>query len=425
MGARFKGKKREAPKETVEVCTQPKQPDPKRLKGNPQKVQNRLRTHHHINVWGSELPPIITEFTQLIDRYNVDPKLVENINQCGYGKPTAIQMQAIPAMLQHRELLACAPTGSGKTAAFLIPIIHLLGKPSYDGFRVIVICPTRELAKQTYREAMRLTEGTGLRTYVLSKTTNAQKRFGSDTTKSLDIMVTTPNRLVWMLKDTKLHFNKVEYLIIDESDRLFEAGKSGFRDQLVKIYEACDSGKLRRAMFSATCSKDLDRWCKVQLDSLISVSVGAKNVATNQVEQSLVFVGTEQGKLFEIRRMISSGVKPPVLVFVETKSKAKSLHSQLVLDGLNVDVIHSERTINERDKIIDHFRLGKIWILICTELMGRGIDFKGVNLVVNYDFPQTPVAYIHRIGRTGRADRTGQAVTFFTEIDSPLSLIHI
>lgn len=119
--------------------------------------------------------------------------------------------------------------------------------------------------------------------------------------KTLDILVTTPNRLVWLLKETGLNLHRVLHLIIDESDRLFEAGKSGFRDQLVKIYEACDSPKLRRALFSATSSKDLDKWCRLHLDSVVIVAIGAKNSAAKQVDQKLVFVGTETGKLFQIR----------------------------------------------------------------------------------------------------------------------------
>ncbi|XP_022701866.1 probable ATP-dependent RNA helicase DDX52 isoform X2 [Varroa jacobsoni] len=328
-------------------------------------------------------------------------------------------MAIIPAMLERREVLACAPTGSGKTASFLIPLIHLLREPSTEGFRAIIVCPTRELAKQTYSEAMRLAEGSGLRIYVLSKTSNAQRRFSSKMYASLDIMVTTPNRLVWILRETDLSLARIQYLVIDESDRLFETGKTGFRDQLEKIYAACISGQLRRAFFSATASKDLDRWCRLHLDSPIAVAIGAKNSATKQVDQKLVFVGNDNGKLFELRQIIRSGVKLPVLVFTETKTAAQQLYEHLALDGLSVDVLHAGRTPSDRDRIIDNFRLGKIWVLVCSELAGRGIDFKGVELVINYDFPQTTAAYIHRVGRTGRAGCTGRALTFFTEYDAP------
>jgi ATP-dependent RNA helicase DDX52/ROK1 len=142
------------------------------------------------------------------------------------------------------------------------------------------------------------------------------------------------------------------------------------------------------------------------------------NAAVDSVEQELLFVGSESGKLLAIRDLMRKGLQPPVLVFVQSKDRAQQLFRELIYDGLNVDVIHSDRSQQERDNIVKQFREGKIWILICTELMGRGIDFKGVNLVVNYDFPQSAISYIHRIGRAGRAGRKGKAITFFTVDDT-------
>jgi ATP-dependent RNA helicase DDX52/ROK1 len=130
-------------------------------------------------------------------------------------------------------------------------------------------------------------------------------------------------------------------------------------------------------------------------------------------------VGQESGKLVAIRQLIQQGINPPVLVFVQSIERAKELFRELIYDGLNVDVIHSERTQAQRDNIVDNFRIGKIWVLISTELMSRGIDFKGVSMVINYDFPQSAASYIHRIGRTGRAGRKGKAITYFTKEDAP------
>lgn len=132
-----------------------------------------------------------------------------------------------------------------------------------------------------------------------------------------------------------------------------------------------------------------------------------------------MFTGTEAGKRIALRQLIQKGLKPPVLIFVQSIDRAKELFHELVFDGINVEVIHSDRTKAQRDKIIDSFRVGKIWVLIATDLMARGLDFKGVNLVINYDFPQTVASYIHRIGRTGRAGRTGEAVTYYTQDDFP------
>merc|ERR1712025_597327 len=206
----------------------------------------------------------------------------------------------------------------------------------------------------------------------------------------------------------------------DEADKLFEAGVTGFRDQLATIHRACTGPNLRRAMLSATLGPEVEQWCKLNFDNIVRVRVGAANSATETIDQKLVYCGTEAGKLLAFRNIVKAGLQPPVLVFVQTEERASELFKELLYDGINVDVIHSERSEQQRENTVRAFRSGGIWVLICTELLGRGIDFKGVNLVINYDFPPSAVSYIHRIGRTGRAGRQGQAVTFFTEGDRTL-----
>ncbi|PNF22363.1 hypothetical protein B7P43_G17503 [Cryptotermes secundus] len=171
-------------------------------------------------------------------------------------------------------------------------------------------------------------------------------------------------------------------------------------------------------MFSATHTIHVARWARKNLRGLISVTVGHRNAASDNVDQKLIFVGSEHGKMVALRELVQKGLTPPVLIFVQTKERAKELFSELIYDGINVDVIHADRTQLQRDNVVRSFRGGQIWVLICTELMGRGIDFKGVSLVINYDFPPSAISYIHRIGRTGRAGRPGKAVTFFTEDDT-------
>nr|XP_023409147.1 probable ATP-dependent RNA helicase DDX52 [Loxodonta africana] len=321
-----------------------------------------------------------------------------------------------------RELLASAPTGSGKTLAFSIPILMQLKQPTNKGFRALIISPTRELASQIHRELLKISEGTGFRIHMIHKAAVAAKKFGPKSSKKFDILVTTPNRLIYLLKQDPpgIDLTSVEWLVVDESDKLFEDGKTGFRDQLASIFLACTSHKVRRAMFSATFAYDVEQWCKLNLDNVITVSIGARNSAVETVEQELLFVGSETGKLLAMRELVKKGFSPPVLVFVQSIERAKELFHELIYEGINVDVIHAERTQQQRDNTVHSFRAGKIWVLICTALLARGIDFKGVNLVINYDFPTSSVEYIHRIGRTGRAGHKGKAVTFFTEDDKPL-----
>ncbi|XP_051850021.1 probable ATP-dependent RNA helicase DDX52 isoform X1 [Antechinus flavipes] len=383
---------------------------------------NCLRNKHKIHIQGTDLPEPITSFQQLDQEYKIHSRLLQNILDAGFQTPTPIQMQAIPVMLHGRELLASAPTGSGKTLAFSIPILMQLKQPTNKGFRALIISPTRELASQTHRELVRISEGTGFRIHMIHKAAVAAKKFGPKSSKKFDILVTTPNRLIYLLKQDPpgIDLKNVEWLVVDESDKLFEDGKTGFRDQLAFIFLACTSHKVRRAMFSATFAHDVEQWCKLNLDNVISISIGARNSAAETVEQELLFVGSETGKLLAMRDLIKKGFHPPVLVFVQSIERAKELFHELIYEGINVDVIHAERTQQQRDNTVHSFRAGKIWVLICTALLARGIDFKGVNLVINYDFPTSAVEYIHRIGRTGRAGHKGKAVTFFTEDDKPL-----
>ena len=149
------------------------------------------------------------------------------------------------------------------------------------------------------------------------------------------------------------------------------------------------------------------------------IRIGQCNAAADTIDQKLLFVGTEEGKLLAVRQLFQEGLKPPALIFLQNKERAKELFKELIYDGVNVDVMHAERTQAQREETITKFRSGEIWVLICTDLMARGIDFKGVNMVINYDLPTSAVSYIHRIGRTGRAGNRGTAVTFFTEADMP------
>jgi len=393
---------------------------PEQQKALKKEETNQKRRANHIHVQGSDIPAPAEMFEDMGKLFGMKEDLLTTIRSRGYESPTPIQMQAIPLMMNRREILACAPTGSGKTAAFLLPIIHYLDTPQKKGFRAVIVAPTRELANQIHRECVKLSECRGLRCHVIDNVTKAIQKFGPKSSQRFDILVTTPNRLVYLLQQEPagISLKNVEWLVVDESDKLFEAGHQGFRDQLGAIYQACDSHQIRRAFFSATFAHEVEEWCRLNLDNVVMLTVGQKNSATALVDQSLVFVGSEGGKLMAFRNLLVEGLHPPVLVFVQTKERAKELYEELIYDGINVDVIHAERTQLQRDNVVKCFRAGQIWVLICTELMGRGIDFVGVNLVINYDFPPSAISYIHRIGRTGRAGRTGKAVTFFTESDS-------
>ncbi|XP_043462282.1 probable ATP-dependent RNA helicase DDX52 [Leptopilina heterotoma] len=381
---------------------------------------NSFRKQNRISIIGHDVPNPIEKFEHLSTVYKVGGDLLKNMTNSGYKEPTPIQMQAIPVMLEGKQILACAPTGSGKTAAFLFPILHQLGGPQKKGFRAVILSPTRELAKQTYRECMKISEGRDFRVHIISKINKALSQYGPKSSNKFDILITTPKRLMFLLNQDPpaISLNNVEWLIVDEADKMFEDGTRSFRDQLSAISKACSNPKLRQAMFSATQTPAVTKWCRKNLKSWISVMIGLRNAATDLIDQELLYVGSEDGKLMALRNIIQKGITPPVLIFVQSKDRAQELFNELIYDGINVDVIHADRTQTQRDNVVRCFREGKIWFLVCTELMSRGIDFKGVSLVINFDFPPSGISYIHRIGRTGRAGNKGKAITFFTQNDT-------
>lgn len=375
---------------------------------------DEIRKEHNILLDGSDGNCPILSFEEL----KVEPFLKENLRKSHYEKPTPIQMQAIPLMLDERDIIACAPTGSGKTLAFLLPLINRLAAPKKVGFRAIILVPTRELAKQIHRECIWLSEGSGLRVHLIRNTGLASKKFSHASSLKYDILVTTPQRLEFLLKQEPpaINIEYLEWLIIDECDRLFEPT---FRSQLSLIFNVCNQSKakLNHALFSATYDMNLENWCKLHLDNLVTVLVGGKNTVTETVEQKLLFTGSETGKLFALKSHISSGCQTPLIIFVNKIKKASFLQRELLSMGIMVECIHADRSQEQRDKIVRAFREGTIPFLICTELMGRGIDFKAVNQVINYDCPSSKFAYIHHIGRTGRAGRKGSAITYYTQKD--------
>ncbi|KAN0063864.1 RNA-dependent ATPase rok1 [Thecaphora frezii] len=372
---------------------------------------------HKIKLTGTDVPLPLTSWRELETRFSVAPWLRTNLNKWGWSRPTAIQRGAMSVLLENRDLLAGAPTGSGKTLAFLLPLLHHLGAPAKEGFRAVIVSPTRELAQQIYEQLRRLSEGRNFKFCVLTKASESTLKQDPKLRKKFDVLITTPLRLVHAIEQQEFDLANVRHLVLDEADRLLD---DGFLEQTDAILAACSHPQLRKALFSATLPAGVEEMAKTFMLDECRVIVGQKDGATETIEQQLVFVGSEEGKLHAMRSLIQEGgLKPPVLLFVQSIQRAKELFHELVYDGLHVDVIHSERPKAQREGVISAFKRGDVWVLICTELMARGIDFKGVQLVINYDFPQTVQSYIHRIGRTGRAGRKGRAITYFTKDDAP------
>lgn len=369
-----------------------------------------------IKLTGTDVPVPLASWAELQTRWKVDKRLLDNLATMGWGEPTAVQKGAMPALLENRDTLVGAPTGSGKTLTYLLPILHHLGSPKREGLRAVIVSPTRELSQQIYQQLEKLGAGKKWRFCMLTRSTEGVMRQDPQFKKKYDILITTPLRLVHAIEQSEVDLTNVRHLILDEADRLLE---QGFLEQTDSILAACTHSALRKALFSATLPAGIEELAKTFMYDEVRVLVGVKDAAVESIEQELLYVSNEDGKLLGLRNLLRQGaLKPPILVFVQSIHRAQELFKELIYEDLHVDVIHSERPKAQREGVIEAFKRGDVWLLICTEVLARGIDFKGVEVVLNYDFPQSRESYIHRIGRTGRAGRQGKAITFFTQDDA-------
>lgn len=380
----------------------------KPLKAMTFKKKRNIWHRNDLQVTGTDLPAPIEHFSDLArPPLSVPHNVVNNLFARQHKVPTPIQMQAIPSLIHRRDVLACAPTGSGKTIAFLTPLFALLKAPDASaGVRALIVTPTVELAQQIEREAFFLIKGQRWR-FVQH----------GQTTKNKDIFVATPGRIVSLLEQKLLDLQQVQYLVFDEGDRLWDS-KTDFLMVIDKILTACTRTDKVVSLFTATLSEKVETAARSVMGAdPVRIIVRGRRTANTSVKQRLVFCGNELGKVVAMRNLVREGITPPVLVFVQSVERSKELYEELRAEGLHMAIMHAKMTVEEREETVLQFRLGKIWILVTTELLARGIDFKNVGTVINFDFPATVDSYIHRVGRTGRAGKEGAAITFFTEDD--------
>ncbi|CAK5279910.1 unnamed protein product [Mycena citricolor] len=390
---------------------------------------------------GSDVPTAVDSFTALVERYKMSSLLLANLNQYGYTEPTGIQSHGIPILLESRDLAAISPTGTGKTLAYLLPIMCSLGVPSSSsssdsglGVRAVVLAPTKELAHQIYNECLKLAQGRKWRIILFSKATASTLK-EKDARDKVDIIISTPLRLVASLKSREIDLGNVRHLVLDEADRMLDAE---FLPQVEEIVASCTHPKVQKAVFSATLPASAENMALKMMQNPIRVVVGLKQVPcflpfiaslTSSlsrdtplplISQSLTYVADDPSKLPSLLSYLKQPYNPPVLIFTSSQPRASSLAQELVLAGVsNVDCLHAGMSQKEREETVTRMRRGESWILVSTEVMARGMDFKGIREVINYDFPTSVQSYVHRIGRTGRAGREGKAVTYFTDADAP------
>ncbi|KAE8373568.1 ATP-dependent RNA helicase rok1 [Aspergillus bertholletiae] len=434
-------------------------------------------------------------FKELRTQYKISRRLAENIAEQGFTVPTEVQLGTLPVLLGDRtiaqsktneptepDLLVVAPTGSGKTLSFLIPVINKIVRHHHEqqeerGIFAVIVAPTKELASQIVNEGRKLVSGTGVKITLMKKGMQVVEREDSDedvldegssesseseddekttekkskgkapVTKS-DILVTTPLQLVNALSANKTKpmstLPLVRNIVLDEADVLLDPL---FREQTLDIWRACTHPELRASLWSATMGSSIEDLAKSTIKErkdasnltksypLYRLVVGLKDSAIPNIQHKLVYAATEQGKLLGLRQLLHPAaaaasdvhLRPPFLIFTQTIPRAVALHSELRYDippeaggSSRIAVLHSDLSDSQRSEIMKNFRKGEIWILVTTDLLARGIDFRGINGVVNYDIPNSAAVYVHRVGRTGRAGREGGvAVTYYTKEDIP------
>ncbi|KDP26941.1 hypothetical protein JCGZ_21034 [Jatropha curcas] len=383
---------------------------------------------------GENVPPPVNTFAEI----DLGEALNQNIRRCKYVKPTPVQRHAIPISLSGRDLMACAQTGSGKTAAFCFPIISgimkMQGQCSQRPLRgartvyplALILSPTRELSMQIHEEARKFSYQTGVKVVVAygGAPINQQLR---ELERGVDILVATPGRLVDLLERARVSLQMVKYLALDEADRMLDMG---FEPQIRKIVEQNDMprpGARQTMLFSATFPKEIQRLASDFLFNYIFLAVGRVGSSTDLIVQRVEFVH-ESDKRSHLMDLLHAqrangvqGKQALTLVFVETKKGADSLEHWLCINGFPATSIHGDRTQQEREQALRSFRSGNTPILVATDVAARGLDIPHVAHVVNFDLPNDIDDYVHRIGRTGRAGKTGLATAFFNEGNSSLA----
>ena len=344
------------------------------------------------------------------DSLNLAAPILKAISQCGYAAPTPIQEQSIPLALSGKDLIASAQTGTGKTAAFVIPALERLQKPSAGrgkGPRVLILTPTRELANQvteavrTYGRFLRLRHGA----IVGGMPYFEQQRLLS---QPVDIIIATPGRLIDHLESGRINLSRVELLILDEADRMLDMG---FSEAVETITAATPTGR-QTLLFSATWDNTMARLTQRLMKDPVRIAVVGKKATLESIEQRLHAADDMQHKNRMLNHLIADSGMTRAIIFSSTKRNADQLARELHAQGHSAEALHGDMTQSARNRTITNMRRGKVRLLVATDVAARGLDVPGITHVINFDLPKNAEDYVHRIGRTGRAGASGIAISF-------------
>jgi superfamily II DNA/RNA helicase len=345
--------------------------------------------------------------------FNFNPDLLEGLMAMGYTKPTPIQEQAIPVILHDRDLIACAQTGTGKTAAYLLPILHKIKSADHSHLNTLIIAPTRELALQIDQQI----EALGYFINVSSITVygggsgivwEQQKRAMQ---MGADIVIATPGRLISMLTVGDINLKHLEHLVLDEADRMLDMG---FYDDIVRIISYLPEDR-QTLLFSATMPPKIRALANQILKDPAEISIAISKPAEGILQQAYMVYDNQKFGL--IRHIFKETVYKSVIIFCSRKETVKKLANELKRVIPSLQAFHSDLEQDQREEIMRNFKNKNLQVLVGTDILSRGIDVDGIDLVINYDVPPDGEDYVHRIGRTARAESTGTAITFINPMD--------
>ena len=331
----------------------------------------------------------------------------------GYKQPTPIQQQAIPVIQAGKDLIACAQTGTGKTAAFVLPVLDKIIRAKKHGINTLIIAPTRELVLQIDQQIEGMAYFCGVSSIGIYGGNDGitWERQANALREGVDIVIATPGRLIALLQSGDVKFDTIEHLILDEADRMLDMG---FSDDIKTILKYVPE-KRQTIMFSATMAPKIRKLAAAMLTEPESINIAISKPAAGIVQQAYVVYDNQKNKL--LKEILKNEDYSSVIIFSSTKEKVKELYQTFNALNYSVKGFSSDLEQPEREEIMRNFKAKRLRILIGTDILSRGIDVEGISLVINYDAPPDPEDYIHRIGRTARAERAGVAITFINEKD--------
>ena len=369
----------------------------------------------------SALPggPHGTLLSKTFDSFGLAEPILRAVTELGYREPTPIQAQAIPVVLQGRDVMGAAQTGTGKTAGFALPILQRLlpqantsASPARHPVRALILAPTRELADQIHENVRQYAKYTGLRTAVVFGGVDIKPQTAA-LRQGCEVLIATPGRLLDHMGQKAVSLAKAEILVLDEADRMLDMG---FLPDIQRILHALPERR-QNLMFSATFSTEIRRLASSFLNDPQVIEVARRNAAAETVEQSVYRVADLESKRVAVAHLVRERALSQVIVFTNTKIGAGRLARQLERDGLNAAAIHGDKSQQERLATLEAFKKGEIVVLVATDVAARGLDIAELPAVINYDLPYNPEDYVHRIGRTGRAGASGLALSLMTGED--------